>query len=251
MAKPSRLTEFFLLRPTFALLLVAAFVAAGALGYASLVRESTPDLEIPQATVVVEWPGGPIRRPSRTQVANELETELKSMEGAQEAAQRIVRLVLHRGGGVRGQRGRAHCDRPSAGARVRCRGRASRRRQEAEGQRGLRQQHAGGLDRAVRRRRRDRARPRPGRHRAPTRAAAGGQRGSDLGSTRRSGPRTAAPDPARGARRCPRAPCGSGSSMRAATSPGIATRRRRARSCSCCAGGCDRWVRCGRSRWLG
>jgi len=80
MAKPSRLTEFFLLRPTFALLLVAAFVAAGLLGYGSLVRESSPDLEIPQATVVVEWPGADPET-IENQVAGELETELKSLQG--------------------------------------------------------------------------------------------------------------------------------------------------------------------------
>ena len=80
MAQPSRLTEFFLLRPTFALLLVAAFVAAGLLGYDSLVRESNPDLEIPQATVVAEWPGADPET-IENQVANELETELKSLQG--------------------------------------------------------------------------------------------------------------------------------------------------------------------------
>ena len=54
---PSRLVQFLLLRPTFAILLTAAFIAAGLMGYGSLVKEATPDLEIPQATVVVEWPG--------------------------------------------------------------------------------------------------------------------------------------------------------------------------------------------------
>lgn len=77
---PSRLTEFFLLRPTFAILLTAAFVAAGLLGYGSLVRESTPDLEIPQATVIVEWPGADPET-IENQVANEMETELKAVEG--------------------------------------------------------------------------------------------------------------------------------------------------------------------------
>lgn len=73
-------TEFFLLQPTFAILLVAASIAAGLLGYTSLVRESTPDLEIPQATVVVEWPGADPET-IENQVANEMETELKSLQG--------------------------------------------------------------------------------------------------------------------------------------------------------------------------
>lgn len=73
-------TEFFLLQPTFAILLVAASIAAGLLGYTSLVRESTPDLEIPQATVIVEWPGADPET-IENQVANEMETELKSLQG--------------------------------------------------------------------------------------------------------------------------------------------------------------------------
>ncbi len=79
-ARPSRLTEFLLLRPTFAILLTAALIAAGLLGYGSLVKESTPDLEIPQATVIVEWPGADPET-IENQVANELETELKALEG--------------------------------------------------------------------------------------------------------------------------------------------------------------------------
>ena len=77
---PSRVTEFLLLRPTFAILLTFAFIALGGLGYLSLVKEGTPDLEIPQATVVVEWPGADPET-IENQVANELETELKALEG--------------------------------------------------------------------------------------------------------------------------------------------------------------------------
>jgi len=79
-ARRSVFTEFFLLQPTFAILLLLGSVAAGLLGYTSLVRESTPDLEIPQATVVVEWPGADPKT-IENQVANEVETELKSLEG--------------------------------------------------------------------------------------------------------------------------------------------------------------------------
>ena len=77
---PSRLTQFLLLRPTFAILLTVAFVAIGMLGYGALVKESTPDLEIPQATVIAEWPGADPET-IENQVANELETELKALEG--------------------------------------------------------------------------------------------------------------------------------------------------------------------------
>lgn len=77
---PSRLTSFLLLRPTFAILLLGAFVLVGLLGYGALVRESTPDLEIPQATVIVEWPGADPET-IENQVANKLETELKAMPG--------------------------------------------------------------------------------------------------------------------------------------------------------------------------
>lgn len=78
--RKSVFTEFFLLRPTFAILVIAASIAAGLLGYGSLVRESTPDLEIPQATVIVEWPGADPET-IENQVANEMETELKSLQG--------------------------------------------------------------------------------------------------------------------------------------------------------------------------
>ena len=78
--RPGRIAEFLFLKPTFAILLMIAMVAAGFLGYQSLVKESTPDLEIPQATVVVEWPGADPET-IENQVANELETALKSVEG--------------------------------------------------------------------------------------------------------------------------------------------------------------------------
>lgn len=77
---PSRLASFFFLRPTFAILLMFALVAGGLLGYGALVKEATPDLEIPQATVVVKWPGADPET-IENQVANELETSLKAVQG--------------------------------------------------------------------------------------------------------------------------------------------------------------------------
>ena len=53
----SGLAQFFILQPTFGLLLTVLIIAAGFIAYTSLVKESLPDLEIPQATVSTFWPG--------------------------------------------------------------------------------------------------------------------------------------------------------------------------------------------------
>ena len=79
-ATPSRLASFFFLRSTFAILLMLALAGGGLLGYGALVKEATPDLEIPQATVVVKWPGADPET-IENQVANELETSLKAVQG--------------------------------------------------------------------------------------------------------------------------------------------------------------------------
>ncbi len=80
MSEPSRLARFFFLRPTFALLLLISCVGGGLLAISSMVKEKNPDLEIPQATVVVEWPGADPET-VESQLANEMEKSLKSLEG--------------------------------------------------------------------------------------------------------------------------------------------------------------------------
>ena len=49
-SKASSLSKFFILSPTFGLLLSVLLIAAGIIAYTSMVKESLPDLEIPQAT---------------------------------------------------------------------------------------------------------------------------------------------------------------------------------------------------------
>lgn len=79
-AQPSRLARFFFLRPTFALLLLLSLVGGGLLAVTSMVKEKNPDLAIPQATIVVEWPGADPET-VESQLANEMEKSLKSVEG--------------------------------------------------------------------------------------------------------------------------------------------------------------------------
>ena len=74
------LFAFFFLKPTFAILLVFMMVFGGFLAYNSMVKESMPDLEIPQATVTVEWPGADPES-VELEMTNKIETKLKGLKG--------------------------------------------------------------------------------------------------------------------------------------------------------------------------
>lgn len=76
----SRLFGFFFLRTTFGMLLTVLLVVAGALAYFSMVKESSPDLAIPQALITVEWPGTDPQT-IELEVTNKMEKELKSLKG--------------------------------------------------------------------------------------------------------------------------------------------------------------------------
>ena len=79
-AAASPAARFFFLRPTLAVLLTLLLTLGGLMAYASLVKESLPDLAIPQATVMTAWPGadpGSVEQ----EVTTPLEKEIKTLKG--------------------------------------------------------------------------------------------------------------------------------------------------------------------------
>lgn len=77
---PSWAARFFLLRPTFGLLLALLLAIGGVMAYFSLVKESVPDLAIPQATVTVFWAGADPQTIEQ-EVTDPIETEIKTLRG--------------------------------------------------------------------------------------------------------------------------------------------------------------------------
>ncbi len=78
--KASPLTQFFFLRTVFGILLAILLVVGGLLGYNSMVKESNPDIEVAIASITTTW-GGADPETIEQQVTNELEKEIKSVEG--------------------------------------------------------------------------------------------------------------------------------------------------------------------------
>ncbi|MEW9856508.1 efflux RND transporter permease subunit [Novosphingobium sp. M1R2S20] len=81
-AEASSLKRFFFLKTTFGILLVLLLSVGGVLAYTQLVKESLPDLEIPQATITTEWPGADPQTIEQ-QVTQEIEDELTSLAGVE------------------------------------------------------------------------------------------------------------------------------------------------------------------------
>jgi multidrug efflux pump subunit AcrB len=79
-SKASALSRFFILQPTFGLLLAILMIAAGLIAYTSLVKESLPDLEIPQATISTFWPGADPQTIEQD-VTGKIENELSTLKG--------------------------------------------------------------------------------------------------------------------------------------------------------------------------
>ena len=77
-ASASGFKKFFFLKTTFGILLTTLLVVGGIMAYFSLVKESLPDLDIPQATITTTWPGVD---PStiEEQVTQEIEDELTTL----------------------------------------------------------------------------------------------------------------------------------------------------------------------------
>lgn len=74
------LEKFFILRPVVGLLLLVLFVVGGVFAYVSLVKESLPDLAIPQATISTFWPGADPQTIEQ-EVTDKIENELSSLKG--------------------------------------------------------------------------------------------------------------------------------------------------------------------------
>ncbi|PSP00029.1 MAG: AcrB/AcrD/AcrF family protein [Cyanobacteria bacterium SW_6_48_11] len=78
--KASPIARFLFLRPILGILLSVLLVVGGLLGYGALVKESNPDIDIAVATVTTTW-GGADPETIEQEVTNELEKEIKSVEG--------------------------------------------------------------------------------------------------------------------------------------------------------------------------
>ena len=74
------LMQFFVLKPVFGLLLVVLIVASGLMAYNALIKESLPDLAIPQATIATFWPGADPQTIEQ-EVTEKIENELSSLKG--------------------------------------------------------------------------------------------------------------------------------------------------------------------------
>ncbi|TBU91236.1 efflux RND transporter permease subunit [Phytopseudomonas dryadis] len=74
------LARFFFLQPIFGILLVATLLLGGVMAYTQLVKESLPDLNIPQATITTTWPGAdPLTM--EEQVTDIIEDEVTTLQG--------------------------------------------------------------------------------------------------------------------------------------------------------------------------
>ncbi|UCJ14787.1 efflux RND transporter permease subunit [Pseudomonas sp. MM211] len=74
------LARFFFLQPIFGILLVATLLLGGLMAYSQLVKESLPDLNIPQATITTTWPGAdPLTM--EEQVTDIIEDEVTTLQG--------------------------------------------------------------------------------------------------------------------------------------------------------------------------
>ena len=74
------LARFFFLQPIFGILLAVTLLLGGVLAYTQLVKESLPDLNIPQATITTTWAGADPRT-MEEQVTDIIEDEVTTLQG--------------------------------------------------------------------------------------------------------------------------------------------------------------------------
>lgn len=74
----NKVSKFFLTDKTFAIVFALTLAFAGWLAYESMVRENYPDLAIPQATIVTEWPGASASQIEK-EITKPLEEEIRSI----------------------------------------------------------------------------------------------------------------------------------------------------------------------------
>lgn len=78
--EPTGVERFFFLQTTFGILLTCLLIVGGLFAYISLVKESFPDLDIPQATISTTWAGADPQSIEQ-EVTEPIETEVKSLKG--------------------------------------------------------------------------------------------------------------------------------------------------------------------------
>lgn len=79
-SQASWLEQRLILHPVFGLLLTSLLIAAGLMAYRSMVKESLPDLAIPQATISTFWAGADPETIEQ-EVTKKIENELTSLKG--------------------------------------------------------------------------------------------------------------------------------------------------------------------------
>ncbi|NJR67446.1 MAG: efflux RND transporter permease subunit [Synechococcales cyanobacterium CRU_2_2] len=79
-SQASGLTRFFFLRSVFGILLAILLIVGGLLGYGSMIKESNPEIDVAIASITTTWAGADPETIEQ-QVTNELEKEIKSVEG--------------------------------------------------------------------------------------------------------------------------------------------------------------------------
>lgn len=73
------------LRKLLASLLLFVFVFGGVVAYHGMIKEGDPDLEIPKAHIVTEWPGADPEQIEK-EITNKIETEIKSVRNLKRTA---------------------------------------------------------------------------------------------------------------------------------------------------------------------
>ncbi len=76
----SKLFNFFFLKPIPAFVWILLLFSAGLIAYQSMIKESLPDLEIPQAYITTKWPGATPAMVEK-EVTRPLEQQIKGMKG--------------------------------------------------------------------------------------------------------------------------------------------------------------------------
>ncbi len=74
------LFDFLFVKPVPAIIWIGLLGFAGFLGYSSMIKESLPDLEIPQAAIVTQWPGASPLLVEK-EITQKIEKQLKGMKG--------------------------------------------------------------------------------------------------------------------------------------------------------------------------
>lgn len=80
MKKISPVFSFFFIKPIFSSLLLIFLIAAGVLAYFSMIKESNPDLEIPQALIYTSWPSASPELVEK-EISIKIEKKIKSLKG--------------------------------------------------------------------------------------------------------------------------------------------------------------------------